>query len=115
MLLPDNRFQCVAVILALVIGAVAIKGIFEFWQESLVGSVVIKAQYNLRNRFFRRVIHLDLGNFGDTGTHELLSRFTNDVEILSTGMKTLFGKVVAEPLKAICCIGAPPASICLAG
>jgi ATP-binding cassette subfamily B protein/subfamily B ATP-binding cassette protein MsbA len=106
MLLPDNRFQCVAVILALVIGAVAIKGVFEFWQESLVGSVVIKAQYNLRNRFFRRVIHLDLGNFGDTGTHELLSRFTNDVEILSTGMKTLFGKVVAEPLKAICCVGA---------
>jgi subfamily B ATP-binding cassette protein MsbA len=106
MLLPDNRFQCVAVILALVIGAVAVKGLFEFWQESLVGSVVIKTQYDLRNRFFRRVIHLDIGNFSDTGTHELLSRFTNDVEVLSTGMKTLFGKVVAEPLKAICCIGA---------
>jgi ATP-binding cassette subfamily B protein/subfamily B ATP-binding cassette protein MsbA len=105
-ILPDDRFQCIAVILALVVGAMAIKGVFEFWQESLVGSVVIKAQYDLRNRFFRRVVHLDVGNFSETGTHELMSRFTNDMELIATGMKTLFGKVIAEPLKAIACVGA---------
>jgi ATP-binding cassette, subfamily B, bacterial MsbA len=104
MLLPDNRFQCVAVILGLVVIAVAIKGIFEFWQEALVGSVVVLAQYDLRNRFFRRAIHFDVSSFSETGTHELTSRFTNDVEVISNGMKTLFGRVVAEPLKAIGCV-----------
>ena len=103
-LLPDNRFQCVAVILLLVVAAVAIKGMFEFWQESLVGGVVIRAQYDLRNRFFRRAIHLDVGNFHDAGTHELTARFTNDMEVVANGMKTLFGRVIAEPLKAVGCV-----------
>lgn len=104
MLLPDDRFQCIAVILGLVVLAVGIKGLFEFCQESLVGGVVVKAQYDLRNRFFRQVVHLDVGNFSDTGTHELTTRFTNDMEVIANGMKTLFGRVVAEPLKAIGCI-----------
>jgi ATP-binding cassette subfamily B protein/subfamily B ATP-binding cassette protein MsbA len=106
MLLPDDRFQCVAVILCFVVGAVAIKGIFEFWQESLVGSVVVKSQYDFRNRFFRHAVHLDLGNFNETGTPELMSRFTNDMDVVAAGIRTLFGKVVAEPLKAIACIAA---------
>jgi ATP-binding cassette subfamily B protein/subfamily B ATP-binding cassette protein MsbA len=87
-----------------VVVAVAIKGFFEFWQESLVGSVVNLSLYDLRNRFFRNVIHLDVNNFSEEGTHELMARFTNDMELLGTGTKTLFGKVVAEPLRAIACV-----------
>jgi ATP-binding cassette subfamily B protein/subfamily B ATP-binding cassette protein MsbA len=79
--------------------------VFEFWQESLVGGVVNRALFDLRNRFFRKVIHLDVGHFGEAGTHELIPRFINDTDTLGAGMKTLFGKVVAEPLKAIACIG----------
>jgi ATP-binding cassette subfamily B protein/subfamily B ATP-binding cassette protein MsbA len=104
MLLPDDRFQCVAAILAFVVAAVALKGVFEFWQESLVGSVVLRSQYDLRNRFFRRAIHLDVSNFNETGTHELTARFTNDIDLIANGMRTLFGKVIAEPLKAIGCV-----------
>jgi subfamily B ATP-binding cassette protein MsbA len=106
MLLPDDRFQCIATILAFVVGAVAIKGIFEFWQESLVGAVVLKAQYDFRNRFFRQAVHLDLGNFNETGTHELMSRFTSDMDVVAAGVRTLLGKVVAEPLKAVACVAA---------
>src|SRR5262245_15276772 len=88
MLLPDDRFETVDIILALVVVSVAIQGFFEFWQESLVGSVVIRSQYLLRNRFFRRAIFLDVSNFTESGTHELMARFTNDMDTLSTGMKT---------------------------
>src|SRR6516162_9972725 len=40
----------------------------------------------------------------EQGTHELMARFTNDMEMLGTGTKTLFGKVVAEPLRALACV-----------
>src|SRR5204863_1322080 len=60
--------------------------------------------YDLRNRFFRNVVHLDVNHFGEEGTHELMARFTNDMELLGAGTKTLFGKVVAEPLKALGCV-----------
>jgi ATP-binding cassette subfamily B protein/subfamily B ATP-binding cassette protein MsbA len=103
-LLPTDRFETLACIIGLIVLAVAIKGFFEFWQDSLVGSVVNLSLFDLRNRFYRNVIHLDVNNFSEEGTHELMARFTNDMELLGHGMKTLFGKVVAEPLKALACV-----------
>src|SRR5262249_14428959 len=82
----------------------AIKGFFEFWQETLVGCVVNLSLFDLRNRFYRNAVHLDVSNFGEHGSHELMARFTNDMEMLGNGTKTLFGKVVAEPLKALACV-----------
>jgi ATP-binding cassette, subfamily B, bacterial MsbA len=101
---PEDRFQTLAFVILLVVAAIALKGFFEFWQETLVGSVVNRSLYDIRNRFYRRAIHLDVANFNDQGTHELMARFTNDVELLGTGQKMLFGKVVGEPLKAMACV-----------
>ncbi len=101
---PSDRFQTLVLIIGLVVAAVAIKGFFEFWQESLVGSVINGALYDVRNLFFRRIIHLDVAQFGDHGTPELMARFTNDMELLGNGLKTLFGRMVAEPLRAVACV-----------
>jgi ATP-binding cassette subfamily B protein/subfamily B ATP-binding cassette protein MsbA len=103
-LLPDDCFLTLVYVICLVILGVALKGVFEFLQESLVGSVVNLSLFDLRNRFYRNVIHLDVDQFGDQGTAELMARFTNDMEILGMGKKTLFGKVVAEPLRALSCV-----------
>src|SRR5207249_4288256 len=92
---PTDRFETLLLVLFLVVIAVVIRGIFEFWQESLVGAVVNLSLFNLRNRFFRRVIHLDVNHFGETGSHELMTRFVNDIDTLGGGMKTLFGKIVS--------------------
>src|SRR5262249_47125608 len=102
--LPEQPFRTPVWVIVAVVITVAIKGFFEFWQESLVGSVVNRSLFDLRNRFYRNVIHLDVSSFGDAGTHELMARFTNDMETLGVGLKTLFGKVVAEPLKALACV-----------
>ena len=48
--LPASPFKTLVWVLAIVIVAVAAKGIFEFWQESLVGRVVNSSLYDLRNR-----------------------------------------------------------------
>ena len=101
---PTDRFQTLALILGLVVAAVALRGFFEFWQETFVGNVVNRSLFDLRNRFYRKVLHLDVNQFSDAGTGELMARFTNDMETLSAGTKTLFGRVVAEPLKAVGCI-----------
>jgi subfamily B ATP-binding cassette protein MsbA len=101
---PDDPFQTLAWILVVVVVGVAVRGVFEFWQESLVGSVVNLSLFDLRNRLYRNVIHLDVNDFSEEGTGELMARFTNDMETLGNGIKTLFGKVVAEPLKALACV-----------
>jgi ATP-binding cassette subfamily B protein/subfamily B ATP-binding cassette protein MsbA len=101
---PANNFTTLVWVFAFVIVLVAIKGFFEFWQEVLVGSVVNLSLFDLRNRFYRNSIHLDVEQFSEQGASELMARFTNDTELLGTGVKTLFGKLIAEPLKAIACM-----------
>ncbi len=104
MLFPKDRFQTLALVLGLVVLAVALKGFFEFWQESLVGSAVNLTLFDIRNRFFRRAIHLDAQQFSEAGSSEMMARFTNDMELLGSGQKTLLGKVIAEPLRALACV-----------
>jgi ATP-binding cassette subfamily B protein/subfamily B ATP-binding cassette protein MsbA len=103
-LLPPDCFTTLVWVVLLVFAGVTVKCFFEFAQESLVGSVVNLSLYDLRNRFYRNAIHLDVDQFGEHGTSELMARFTNDMESLGTGIKTLFGKVVAEPLRALSCV-----------
>lgn len=101
---PNGKFQTLALLMGLVIAAVALKGVFEFCQETLVGNVVNRSLFDLRNVFFRRTVRLDVAAFNATGSNELMSRCTNDMETLGSGMKTLLGKIIAEPLRALACI-----------
>ena len=101
---PADRFQAFAWVIGLLVLAVAVKCLFEFGQESLVGGVVNLSLFDLRNRFYRNVIHLDVDQFGEQGSSELTARFTNDMESLGAGFKMLLGKVVAEPLRALACV-----------
>jgi ATP-binding cassette subfamily B protein/subfamily B ATP-binding cassette protein MsbA len=102
--LPTDAFATLVWLFAFAVGAVALRGVFDFGQDSLVGSVVNRALYDLRNRFFRNVIHHDVNQFGEQGTGEMMARFTNDMELVGQGMKTIFGRVISEPLKAISCV-----------
>ena len=102
--LPSDPFQTLVCVILMILAAVIVRCWFEFGQESLVGSVVNRSLFDLRNRLFRKVIHLDVNHFSEDGTSDLMARFTNDMDMLGNGTKTLFGKVVAEPLKAIVCV-----------
>jgi ATP-binding cassette subfamily B protein/subfamily B ATP-binding cassette protein MsbA len=102
--LPNDRFDTLAVILGMVILAVAIKGVFEFGQEYLVGVVTARTVLDMRTKFYRSAIHQDLRQIQEGGSAELMSRFTNDIETTGSGLKILFGRVVGEPLRAFACL-----------
>jgi ATP-binding cassette, subfamily B, bacterial MsbA len=99
--LPNDLFQTLALVLAAVVLAVALKGVFEFWQESLVGVVTARTMLDIRTRFFRAAVHQDLRQIQEGGSAELMSRFTNDMETTGAGLKLLFGRVVGDPLRAL--------------
>jgi subfamily B ATP-binding cassette protein MsbA len=101
---PSDRFASLAWLFGILVLAVGLKGVFEFLQESLVGSVTNLTLYDLRNRFYRNVIRLDVHQFGEQGTSGVMANFTNDMEMLGQGIKTLYGRVIAEPLRAIACV-----------
>ncbi len=102
--LPLGRFPTFVWIVIALIASIALKGIFEFIQEILVGVVVHRTLFDFRNQFFRSAIHQDVHQLGEAGTTELMSRITNDMEQLGNGMKMLFGRVMLEPLKMLGCV-----------
>ena len=101
---PQDRFLTFVWIMIGVVVGVAIKGVFEFLQETLVGSVTHRTLFDLRNRIYRRAIHQDVKQLSATGTTEIMARFTNDMEQLGLGIKILYGRMIAEPLKGIGCL-----------
>lgn len=101
---PADTFSTLCWIMGLMLCSVILKSVFAYWQVYLAGSVVQLCAFDLRNQFFRRTMRLDLSHFSDRGSHELIARFTSDVESLSSGMRALFGKVLIEPLKAASCL-----------
>lgn len=101
---PAGKFETLLAVMIAVILAVFLRGIFEFLQESLVGAAVTRAAFDLRNFFFRKSLHQDIKQFNDAGTHETMTRMINDIDTLGNGMRTIFGKIIAEPLKALACI-----------
>lgn len=103
-LLPSDRFEQFMWILGAVVICVALKGIFEFFNETLVGSITNGTLYDLRNHCYRQMLHQDVRQVGDAGSPELMARFTNDMEQLGNGIKVLCGKMIAEPLRALGCL-----------
>jgi len=102
--LPEDQFDMLAFILAILVVATVIKGILIFIQDVLVGSVVELTVIGIRKDCFRRVLALDYQTLSRQGTPELMSRFTYDMNQLVHGLSLLGGKVTREPLKALVCI-----------
>ncbi len=105
--LPENPFKFMALIIGLFLMGTFLKDVFLITNSILVARMAQFAAFDLRKLFYRRTLRLDLATFNDEGTSDLLSRFTNDMNQVSSGLETLFGKSIVEPLKmAACLIGA---------
>ena len=101
---PHNQFQTFTIILIGVLIATLLKGIFIFIQDVMVGSISELVTMSVRKQLFRKALMLDYQTLARDGTADLMSRFTFDIQTMSTGLSLLGGKLVREPLKAITCI-----------
>jgi subfamily B ATP-binding cassette protein MsbA len=102
--LPEDRFATFVWIMTAVVIGVALKGLFEFFHESLVGYVTNRILFDLRNGMFRQALRQDVRQLASQGTSDLMARFTNDIEQIGAGLKVLLGKLIGEPLKGLGCL-----------
>ena len=101
---PRDKFDTLALLFGILIFATLLKGIAIFVQDVLIGSVVELGVMGIRKECYRQTLALDYQSLSMKGTAELMSRFTNDVNVMSSGLLLLGGKVIREPLKATVCI-----------
>jgi len=101
---PQDRFDTIALIFGCFLIATFLKGVFVYIQEVLVGDVVNRVIVDIRKKCFRHILSLDYQTIAAAGPANLISRITNDVETLATGLRTVLVRLVREPLKAGGCI-----------
>ncbi len=105
--LPHDAFQTIVVIVLVLVAGTLLKDVFLILDAILVDRMTNLAAMEVRKKFFRRTLRMDLASFGDAKTAELMTRFTADMDSLHGGIQTLLGRAVREPLKMLACfIGA---------
>ncbi|HTM55153.1 MAG TPA: ABC transporter ATP-binding protein, partial [Pirellulales bacterium] len=102
--LPHDPFRTLVWMVAFLLVATIIKDTFLTTNSFLVSRLGQLATFDLRKQFYRRTLRMDLASFNESGTSDLLSRFTYDVDNLAGGIQTLFGRAVLEPLKMVVCL-----------
>lgn len=102
--LPHDAFLTLLVMIGVVLLVTAVKSIFVIAHSIIVDMLAQLATLRLREDFYRRSLRMDLATFGREGTSDLMSRFTFDMENLSSGLSSLLGKAVREPFKMIACL-----------
>ncbi|MCD4726313.1 MAG: ABC transporter ATP-binding protein/permease [Pirellulales bacterium] len=104
--LPESPFQTLLVITGLLVVGTLIKDVFLVINGVLVARMAQLATFDLRKLFYRRTLRMDLAAFTEDGTADLMSRFTNDMTQVASGLESLFGRLVREPLKMFACLAA---------
>ena len=102
--LPNDPFRTLVYIVALLLVATIVKDTFLTLNTFLVNRLGHVATFDLRKEFYRRTLRMDLASFNESGTSDLLSRFTYDIENVAGGIQTLFGRAILEPLKMVVCL-----------
>ena len=103
-LFPRDPFLTLVLVVGALLAGTIIKSLFFIAQQILVARLAQRVVFNLRKDFYRRTLRMDLATFTNDGTSELMSRFTFDMESLSTGLNDFFGKLIREPMKMITCL-----------
>ncbi len=102
--LPADPFRTVVWIVVALMAATAVKDFFLFANNMLVERVVQMVSFDLRKQLYHHMLRMDLGEFGEQRTGTMMSRFNVDLGYLSTGLSTLFGRAILEPLKGLACL-----------
>ena len=101
---PNGAFATLVMVIGFLFLGTVLKSVFYVFHVILVSRLAQLATFNLRKEFYRHTLKMDLASIGVDGTHDLMARFTHDVDHLAAGIKILLGKAVREPLKMIACL-----------
>ncbi len=101
--MPVALFPTLVLLVVVLVVVTLIKDFFLSTGCILTERVASLGALHLRKEFFRRTLRMELASFNESGTSDLMSRFTHDMQQVTFGLRVVFGKAICEPLKMIAC------------
>jgi subfamily B ATP-binding cassette protein MsbA len=88
-----------------VISSFLLKGVFDYFQTYLMGSVGQRAVADIRNDVFKRLQLQPLSFFDKNATGVIISRITNDITLVQSAVSDAFTAVLKELLSVVGLVG----------
>jgi len=94
----EFKRKCIILIIIIMLIATLMRCALRFTQEYLAKKIGFRTMMFVRINTFKHVIRLPLSHFSTEGVSDTLSRFVKDSNNVLTGINTLLGKAIREPL-----------------
>lgn len=98
---PGDRFRTLAVIMLTLVIINTLGAFCRFVNDGSIAIAVQRATHDLRRTLADHTLRLPLHWHSRQPAGDTLARFATDISKVEVGTRTLFGKVVREPLKAL--------------
>ena len=97
----ENARRAVVFIILMMLVATVVRCTARFYQDYTVQKVVQTSVTYLREDMFKHSMNIPAGFFDSEGSSDTVSRLIHDTNNVGSGIKTLFGKTLREPFKAL--------------
>ena len=97
----ESQREAVVFIIIMMAIVTTMRCMARFYQDYTVQKLLHTTLVNIRKDAFRHSLDIPVGYFADEGSSNTASRLYGDVLVIGTGIKTLLGKTLREPIKAI--------------
>ena len=103
--LPGDPFQTVLVVVAFVVVSTFVKHVLLLTGTLLVAWVAMNISRNIRLKVFDKALELDRAQFMRWGSAGFMAQVTSTSDMLASGITSVYGGAVTEPLKILACLG----------
>lgn len=96
-----DRLWSLAYILLVLLAMTILRNILRYVNELAIEGFGIQAVMDIRSDMYHRLTSTPLASLGRNGVNDAISRVTADTAQVRTGMTTLFGKTIQQPMIAL--------------
>jgi subfamily B ATP-binding cassette protein MsbA len=104
-MLPVDPFQTVLVVVTFVVVSTFLKHALLLSSTLIVSWVAMNISRNIRLKVFDKALELDRMQFMRQGSAGFMAQVTSTSDMLASGITTVYGGAVTEPLKIVTCLG----------
>ena len=103
--MPENPFNTVLLVVAFVVVSTFLKHVFLMASTLLVSWVAMTISRGIRLKIFDKAMELDRAQFMRHGSAGFMAQITHTADMLASGITTVYGGAITEPLKIAACLG----------
>ncbi|MDE3056893.1 MAG: ABC transporter ATP-binding protein [Bacteroidota bacterium] len=104
-LFSGTRTDALLRICFIIVLAFLLKNVFDYMQSFLMAYVEQRLMTDIRDEMYRHLHNLSLSYFSNERTGNLISRITNDVNVVNGGVSASFVTLIKQPLLIIVFLG----------